>query len=63
MNTMFQNNQNSNLLQQISNFADNLKKSGQNPQVLLDQLVKSGKVSQEQLNRATMMAKMFQGKI
>ena len=63
MNTMFQNNQNSNLLQQISNFADNLKKRGQNPQVLLDQLVKSGKVSQEQLNRATMMAKMFQGKI
>ena len=63
MNTMFQNNQNSNLLQQISNFADNLKNSGQNPQVLLDQLVKSGKVSQEQLNRATMMAKMFQGKI
>lgn len=63
MNTMFQNNQNSNLLQQISSFADNLKKSGQNPQVLLDQLVKSGKVSQEQLDRATMMAKMFQGKI
>ena len=44
---------------QFQQFAEQFKKTNQNPQIVLDQLVQSGKVSQEQLQQATQMAKMF----
>lgn len=62
MNTMFKNNQNStSLLSQFNKFVSDFKKSGQNPEVVLNQLISSGKVSQEQLDRAKMLAGLFSG--
>lgn len=62
MNTMFKNSQNStSLLSQFNKFVSDFKKSGQNPEVVLNQLINSGKVSQEQLDRAKMLAGLFSG--
>lgn len=62
MNTMFKNSQNStSLLSQFNKFVSDFKKSGQNPEVVLNQLISSGKVSQEQLDRAKMLAGLFSG--
>lgn len=44
---------------QFQQFAEQFKKTKQDPQTVLDQLVQSGKVSQEQLQEATQMAQMF----
>lgn len=64
MNTMFKNSQNSiSLLSQFNKFVSDFKKSGQNPEVVLNQLVSSGKVSQEQLDRAKMLASLFSGQL
>lgn len=52
-------NMSGNIVQQFSNFADNFRKSGKDPQAFLDELVNSGKVTQEQVNKATEMAKQF----
>lgn len=60
MNTMFQNLQNGmNLINQIQRFAQNIKTSGQNPEAILNQLIQSGKVNQQQLNQARALAEMF----
>ena len=37
------------------------QKQGQNPQQILDQMLKSGRVSQQQLNQAQQMAQQMQG--
>lgn len=64
MNTMFKNSQNSiSLLSQFNKFVSDFKKSGQNPEVVLNQLISSGKVSQEQLDRAKMLASLFSGQL
>lgn len=46
-------------INQFQQFAEQFKKTKQDPQTVLDQLVQSGKVSQEQLQEATQMAQMF----
>ncbi len=64
MNTMFKNNPNStSLISQFNKFVSDFKKSGQNPEVVLNQLISSGKVSQEQLDRAKMLASLFSGQL
>jgi len=45
-------------LQQFNQFKDMLQKSGKDPAVLLDQMVKSGQVTQQQLEQAKQMAEM-----
>lgn len=45
------------LIKQFNQFRNSLQ--GQNPQAILDQLVKSGRVSQEQVDKAEQMAKQF----
>lgn len=47
------------MLSQFQQFATQIKNSKQDPQALLDNLVQSGKVNQQQLQQATEMAKMF----
>jgi len=56
---MFRNNNNNNLQSQFRQFADNLKRSGKDPQELLNELMASGKYSQADLNRAKTMASQF----
>lgn len=64
MNTMFKNNPNStSLLSQFNKFVSDFKKSGQNPEVVLNQLISSGKVTQEQVDRAKMLASLFSGQL
>jgi len=45
-------------LQQFNQFKEMLQKSGKDPAVLLDQMVKSGQVTQQQLEQAKQMAEM-----
>lgn len=52
-----QNNQPGNMLQRFQQFRQNFKG---NPQEQVQQLLNSGKVSQEQYNRAVQMAQQFQ---
>ena len=62
MNTMLKNSQNSDsLLSQFNKFCDEFKRSGQDPNVVLNQLLSSGRVTKEQLERAKMLAKLFGG--
>lgn len=62
MNTMLKNIQNSDsLLSQFNKFCDEFKRSGQDPNVVLNQLLSSGRVTKEQLERAKMLAKLFGG--
>lgn len=44
---------------QINKFADNIKHSGKNPQELLDELIKSGKYTKEQLSQAEHLVRFF----
>ena len=48
---------------QFRQFSENIRKSGKNPKDILNELVSSGKVSREQLEKATAMARMFAGKL
>lgn len=57
-NTMFSSRTNE-LKENFSKFVQNVKKSGKNPQQLLDEAMKSGKYSQADLNKAKMMAEVF----
>lgn len=50
--------QNNNLISQITQFSNELQKSGKNPEQLLNELISSGKYSQEQINQAKNMAQM-----
>lgn len=61
MNTMLKGN--GNLLSQIRQFAKDLERSGKDPQALLDELLKSGKYTNEQVEQAKKMAQMFMGKL
>lgn len=64
MNTMLKNSQNStSLLSQFNKFCDEFKKSGQDPNVVLNQLLSSGKVTKDQLEKAKMLAKLFGGQL
>lgn len=45
-------------MQQFNEFKTMLQKSGKDPAVLLDQMIKSGQVSQQQLDQAKQMANM-----
>lgn len=63
MNTMLRkksnNNSQNNILVQFNNFAENIKRSGKDPQAILDELVNNGKVSKEDVDKATSLAKQF----
>lgn len=59
MNPIFQQMNNNNLIQQFLQFK---KTFSGNPQQQVQQLLNSGKVSQEQYNRAVEMAKQLQQK-
>lgn len=62
MNTMLKNSQNSTSLKdQFNRFCADFKKSGQDPNVLLNQLVSSGRVSKEQVDMAVKMSRLFAG--
>lgn len=65
MNTMLKgkNGSNGNLLSQIKQFANELKKSGKSPEQMLNELMASGKYSQQQVEQAKNFAKMFIGKM
>lgn len=58
MNTMFKG-QNQNIIQKFLKFRSNLLASGKDPQVMLNELVSSGKYTQEQINNAKNMAEKF----
>jgi DNA-binding transcriptional regulator YbjK len=64
MNTMFRNSQNStSLMSQFNKFVSDFKKSGQDPNAVLNQLLSSGKVSKDQLERAKLLAGLFSGQL
>lgn len=48
-----------NLMSQVKQFADNLRRSGTDPEQMLNEMVSSGKVSKEQLERAKNLASLF----
>ena len=61
-NTMLSNKRNfgnGGLIGQIRQFASNLQRSGKNPEELLNEMVNSGKVSQQQLENAKNLANLF----
>lgn len=47
------------LAQQFNQFKQELEKSKQDPKVLLDQLLNSGRISQQQLDQARSLAELF----
>ena len=51
------------MLQEFPNFKNNMlaKNPGMNPQEMVNQLVQSGKVSQQQFEQARQMAQQFGG--
>jgi hypothetical protein len=50
---------NGGLIGQIRQFVSNLQRSGQDPEALLNEMVNSGKVSQQQLENAKNLANLF----
>lgn len=48
---------NGNMLNQFNQFKNQILQSGKNPQSILDELIASGKVTQEQVRKATEMAR------
>lgn len=61
MNTMLKGN--GNIIAQIKKFAQDIQRSGKDPQIILDELIKSGKYTNEQIEQAKKMAQMFIGKM
>lgn len=55
------NRNNKNLISEIKQFADNLQRSGKDPNVLLNELLASGRFSNEQVEQAKRMAKLLLG--
>lgn len=53
---------NGNLLQQFLKFKGEIEASGKNPQDILNTLISSGKVNQQQLNQAKTLAGLFANK-
>lgn len=59
---MVLNNQNNqNLISQIKNFANTIQASGKSPEVLLNELIKSGKYTSSQIEDAKRMAQGVMG--
>lgn len=48
---------NGNILNNFNQFRNQIIASGKNPQAILNDLISSGKVTQEQVNKATEIAK------
>lgn len=62
MNTMLKNSQNStSLKEQFFKFCSDFKKSGQDPNALLNQMIASGRVTKEQVDNAIKMSRIFAG--
>ena len=55
-------NGNDDMLSQFMGFKKRIENSGRDPQTMLNELVASGKVSQQQLNRAKTLATVFANK-
>ena len=53
------NSSNNNLENQIRQFAENLKRMNKDPNQLLDELISSGKYTNEQINKAKTLASLF----
>lgn len=51
--------QNNNLKSDFDSFKSRFLQSGQDPQQVLNELVRTGKVNKEQLDRATKLAQMY----
>lgn len=63
-NTMLRNpnnRNNRNLISEIRQFANNLQRTGKDPNVLLNELLASGRYSNEQVEQAKRMAKIILG--
>ena len=54
--------QSGDLLSQFLSFKKDVENSGKDPNTILNELVASGKVNQQQLNRAKTMATLFANK-
>ena len=63
MNTMLNNQNQNNLIKQIKDFQNEIVKSGENPEELLEKELNSGKYSKQQIEWAKNMAKLFANKI
>lgn len=62
MNPLLNNNNGTSPLDMMRKFNEFKQSiSGQDPQQLLDQIIKSGKFSQDQINQAVQMAQQFKG--
>ena len=53
---------NGDILSEFLGFKKRIENSGKDPQTMLNELVASGKVSQQQLNRAKTLASVFANK-
>lgn len=51
------------MLQQFNQFKQQLQQTGKNPAQILEELIKSGRVSQDQVNQAKNMAELVQSLI
>lgn len=56
------NNGNSDILSEFMGFKKRIENSGKDPQTMLNELIASGKVNQQQLNRARTLASVFLNK-
>jgi len=56
------NNGNGDILSQFMGFKKRIENSGKDPQTMLNELIASGKVNQQQLNRAKTLASVFANK-
>lgn len=62
MNTMIRNSSQNNFMKNFGIFAENIKKSGKNPQSMIDELISSGKITKEQYEQAKKLASFILGK-
>ena len=56
------NNDGGDILSQFMGFKKRIENSGRDPQTMLNELIASGKVNQQQLNRAKTLASVFANK-
>ena len=56
------NNDGGDILSQFMGFKKRIENSGRDPQTMLNELIASGKINQQQLNRAKTMATLFANK-
>lgn len=48
-----------NIISKLMNFSNEIKASGKDPKALLDEVIKSGKYTEEQIKNATKKAEQF----